>query len=515
MAVTTAPGAPALTQRQIYLVFAGVMTGIFLAALDQTIVNTALTTIIGELGGLDAYTWVGTAYLLTSTAATPLFGKLSDLYGRRQLFQAAIVTFVVGSLACAAAQSMAALVAARALQGIGGGGLIAMAFVVIGDTVSPRERGRYVGFITSVFAVASVAGPLLGGFFVDHLTWRWIFLINVPLGIVALVVTSISLRLPFIRQERKIDYVGASLMVGAVAALVLALSWAADRWGWSDPITLSLLAAAGLATLAFVAWEAHTPEPIMPLRLFRNDTFRAVAPTMFVLGAIIFGATAFLPLFLQGVTGVSPTQSGLLLLPLMTGVTISSILSGRLITRTGRYRWAPILGTALMTIGLVGLCFLDDSGAALALGLVSMLVMGIGFGAVMPTTTLVVQNAVEWHDLGIATSMVAFFRSLGGVVGLAAFGAVLNARIGEQIDPALVRAPREIKRLPDGLREDVLDVLADGITTVFKVAVPLAVVSFVMSLLIKEIPLRDTSPLERGQADAEDARSTFVGIAEP
>jgi EmrB/QacA subfamily drug resistance transporter len=499
VATSMAAGAP-LSRRQIHTIFAGIMTGLTLSALDGTIVNTALTTIVGDLGGLDAYTWIGTSYLLTTTAATPLFGKLSDLYGRRQLFQAAIVTFMIGSLACALAPSMGLLVVARALQGIGGGGLGAMAFVIVGDVVPPRERGRYVGLITSVFAVASVAGPLLGGFFVEHLSWRWIFLVNVPLGVVALVVTTSALRLPFARREHAIDWLGSAALVLAVSALVLALSWSAGHYGWSHPATVGLLVTAAVLTGFFVWWERRAREPILPLRLFGNDTFRVSMPMMLALGAVMFGSAAFLPLFLQGVTGVSPTASGLLLLPLMAGVTVAAIGAGRVTTRTGRYRLWPILGSALGAVGLLGLSFLDDTGRGLAVGIVAMTILGAGLGMIMPTSTLAVQNAVDWQDLGIATSMVTFFRSLGGVVGLAAFGAILNASIDGQIDPALVQAPREIRDLPDDVRATVLDVLADGITTVFKAAVPLMLIALVLACRIREIPLRETAPMQESAA---------------
>ncbi|HWC68588.1 MAG TPA: MDR family MFS transporter [Acidimicrobiales bacterium] len=500
---TSMPAGERLTTRQIHIIFAGILTGLALSALDATIVNTALTTIVGDLGGLDAYTWIGTSYLLTTTAATPLFGKLSDLYGRRQLFQAAILTFMLGSLACGLAPSMGALVLARAVQGIGGGGLNAMAFVIIGDVVPPRERGRYAGFITSVYALASVAGPLLGGFFVDHLTWRWIFLINVPLGIVALVVTTSSLRLPFARRDHAIDWWGAVSLVLAVSLLVLALSWSGEHYGWTHAATLGLLAGSATLTAAFVWWEGRAREPILPLRLFGDDTFRVTMPMMLCLGAVMFGSAAFLPLFLQGVTGVSPTASGLLMVPLMGGVTVAAIGAGKITTRTGRYRLWPILGSALGAVGVLGLCFLDDSGTGLAVALVSMILVGAGFGLIMPTSALAVQNTVAWEDLGIATSMVTFFRSLGGVVGLAAFGAVLNAQIGDRIDPALVQAPREIRDLPDDVQSTVLDVLADAITAVFKTAVPLMLIALVLAFRIREVPLRETSPLQ--QASAADA----------
>jgi EmrB/QacA subfamily drug resistance transporter len=509
----TATTAAPLTQRQIYLVFAGLMTGISLSALDGTIVNTALTTIVGDLGGISSYTWVGIAYLLTSTAATPLFGKLSDLYGRKGLFQAAIITFVGGSLLCGMAQNMAQLVGARALQGVGGGGLMAMAFVIVGDVVPPRERGRYVGFFTSVFALASVAGPLLGGFFVEHLTWRWIFFINVPLGIVALVVTSRALRLPFARQQRAIDWWGAAMLVGSVSTLVLGLAWASERYGWTSAVTLGLLVGSAALTGAFVWWETRAAEPILPLRLFRIHTVAVVVPLALLLGAVMFGATAFMPLFLQGVTGVSPTASGLLLLPLMGGVTITSITTGRITARTGHYRRWPILGTSLGVIGLLMLTQLDDTGVGLAIGLVAMALLGAGMGATMPTSTLAVQNAVEWSDLGVASSLVTFVRSLGGVVGLAAFGAVFTSRISSQIDLELLRQPRLISDLPDGVRQQALDVLADGVTTVFLYSVPLMAGAFVLALLVKELPLRATSPMEQGNAE-QAAGAPVVAFAD-
>jgi EmrB/QacA subfamily drug resistance transporter len=513
-AAMPALGAP-LSKRQLYTVFAGIMTGLGLAALDTNIIGVALPTIVGDLGGLNHIAWVGTAYLLTSTAATPLFGKLSDLYGRRMLFQVAIVTFVVGSLLCGISQTMMQLVLARGLQGIGGGGLFAMAFTIIGDVVPPRERGRYVGFITSVFAAASVAGPLLGGFFVDQLDWRWIFFINVPLGIVALLVTSSALRLPFARREAKVDYVGAGLLVTSVTMLILMATWAGEgTYGWTSPVTLAMGGGSLLVAALFVVWEQRVEEPIVPMRLFGNEVVRVVVPMMVVLGSMMFGASAFMPVFLQAVDGVSATQSGLLLLPLMLGVTISSISTGRITAITGRYKVWPILGTGLALLGTMLLTQLeaDTSRWYTSLGL---LCIGLGFGMVMPTSTLAVQNAVEWRDLGVASSLVTFFRSLGGAVGLAVYGAVFNASITSSgVDERLLQAPGQIQELPPAVGQPVIDALAEAVQRIWVFAVPVMAVGFVLSWFVKELPLRDTSPMQRSTADTgADASASASALA--
>jgi len=492
-----------LTKRQLYTVFGGIMTGLALSALDTNIVGVALPTIVGDLGGLSQIAWVGTAYLLTSTAVTPLFGKLSDLYGRRQLFQVAIATFVVGSLACAVSQSMLQLVLARGIQGVGGGGLMAMAFVIIGDVVPPRERGRYVGLITSVFAVCSVAGPLLGGFFVDRLTWRWIFVINVPLGIVAMVVTTRALRLPFRPERRSIDLVGAALLVAAVTCLILMATWAGEgSYSWGSPVIIGLGAAALLLAAVFVRWEISVEDPIVPMRLFRNDVVRVVVPMMITLGSMMFGASSFLPLFLQAVDGVSATQSGLLLLPLMTGVTIASISTGRITAATGRYKLWPVIGTALAVLGASLLAAGLGPGTSRVYIGGAMLCIGLGFGATMPTSTLAVQNAVDARDMGVASSLVTFFRSLGGAIGLAVYGAIFNARISASgIDERLLQAPSEIRDLPTSEGEPVIRALADAVQFLFVASVPVVAVAFALSWFLREIPLRRTSAMQEGAGE--------------
>ena len=488
------PEAPALSRREILTVFAGLMAGLSLASLDGTAVNTAIATMVADLGGLSAYAWIGTAYLLTSTVSNALFGKLSDIYGRRPMFQAAIVTFVIGSIGCAVAQSMSVLVVSRGIQGIGGGGLMSMAFVIIADTVPPRERGRYVGMITSVFAVASVIGPLVGGFFTEQLSWRWIFLINIPIGIVALIVTSNALRIPFQRRDHAVDWLGSALLTASVTCLILLLSWSSEEYGWTSSLSVILGTVAVVVGVAFVVWEKRATEPVMPLHLFKIDVLRVTVPLVAFAGTIIYGANAFIPLFLQAVTGVSPTNSGLLLIPIMAGVTIASISTGRLTTRSGTYRHWPILGAVSLTVGMVLLSLMSDSGLGMAAALVGMVFVGLGIGGIMPTCTLATQNAVDWKDLGAASAVITFFRSLGGVVGLAAFGALLNSRITGKVDKDLLRAPREIKNIPDvELRERVLEVLSSGLTFLYKIAIPVAIIVVIIATRLPARPLRQTT----------------------
>ena len=351
---TQSPNADgAYSRRQILIIFSGLMAGMSLASLDGTAVNTALATMVADLGGLSAYAWIGTSYLLTSTVANALFGKLSDIYGRKRLFQIAIITFLIGSVGCGVAQSMLTLIVSRGVQGIGGGGLMAIAFVIIGDVVPPRERGRYVGLITSVFAVGSVVGPLMGGFFVEQLNWRWIFFINIPIGIVALVITSRALRMPVQRLDRQVDYLGAALLTGSVTCLILFLSWSSKEYGWGSALSVVLAIAAALQAVGFVQWEKRASEPIMPLHLFRIDVLRVTIPLVTFAGVIIYGANAFIPLYLQAITGYSPTNSGLLLVPIMVGVTLMSISTGRRMAVTGKYKHWPIFGASSLSIGMV------------------------------------------------------------------------------------------------------------------------------------------------------------------
>lgn len=495
---TETSASEGLSKRQIYLVFAGVMAGLALSALDGTIVTTALATIIGELGGIEYYAWVGTAYMLTSTTATPLFGKLSDLYGRRILFQAAIVTFILGSLACGLSQNMWQLVVSRGIQGIGGGGLFSLAFAIIGDVVPPRERGKYVGFITSIFTASSVLGPLIGGFIVDNTSWRWIFFVNLPIGIVALVITDRALRLPFHKLERKIDYLGATLLVVSVTSLLLGLSWTGESYGWTSAPTIALFAASIGTAFVFVSWERRASEPIIPLSMLKIDVVRSVVPMMVLVGAVIFGANTFMPLYLQGVTGVSATNSGLLLVPLAAAVAITATITGRITARTGRYKlWLP-MGSIFAIGGFTMVSFLGTSRGYLYVAMIGSFWIGAGMGAIMPTGTLAVQNAVPMHEMGSASSIVIFVRQLGGAIGLAAYGALLNAQLSGRVDPDIIRVPREIKNLPSPLREDALSGLADSISVVFRSALPLMAIAFLVALTVPGLPLRGATAMNSG-----------------
>lgn len=383
-----APGTPApepavpMSRREVLLAFVSLMLGMFLASLDQTIVATALPTIVGELGGLENLSWVVTAYLLTSTASSPLYGKLSDLYGRKIMFQAAITIFLIGSILSGLSQSMMQLIAFRAVQGIGAGGLIVMALTIIGDILSPRARGRYQGYMGSVFAVSSVGGPLLGGFFVDNLDWRWVFYINLPVGLLALVATARFLHLPLHRQERSIDYLGAVLLVSGVSAALLVTVWGGNQYGWTSPVIVGLaITAVGLLGL-FLFQERRAAEPILPLRLFRNRVFTITSAAGFIVGLAMFGGIIFLPLFLQVVTGVSATDSGLLLVPLMAGILTTSIVSGHRISQHGRYKRYPIAGTSIAAVGLYLLSTMSPDTGTLTVSLY-MIVLGSGLGLVM------------------------------------------------------------------------------------------------------------------------------------
>jgi EmrB/QacA subfamily drug resistance transporter len=495
------------------------MLGLFLAALDQTIVATALPTIVGELGGLSHLSWVVTAYLLTSTASAPLYGKISDLYGRKIVFQFAIVVFLIGSALSGLSQSMGQLIAFRAIQGLGAGGLLVMALTIIGDILSPRERGRYQGYIGAVFAVSSVAGPLLGGFIVDNFDWRWIFYINIPIGLAALFVTGAVLKIPFHRREHAIDYLGAALLVAAVGAALLVTVWGGREYAWGSGLILGLAAMAVALFALFLLQERRAKEPIIPLRLFGNRVFSITSGMGFILGLAMFGGIVFLPLFLQAVLGESATNSGLLLVPLMAGLLTTSIASGRVISRTGRYKRYPIAGTAILTVGLYLLSTMDPE-TSLAIAALYMVVLGMGMGLILQVLVIAVQNAVDTSDLGVATSSATFFRSLGGAFGTALFGAILSSRLltelagmipGGSVND-LTSSPQQIAQLPPEVHEVVVAGLSNAITSVFLAAVPFALVALVLALVLPELPLRETVHAMPASAEGpvllEDLEST-------
>jgi EmrB/QacA subfamily drug resistance transporter len=511
----------------IRLVFAGLMTGLFLAAVDQTVVATALPTIVGELGGLEHLAWIVIAYLLTATASTPLWGKFSDIYGRRQCFQAAIVIFVVGSGLCGLAQSMPQLAIFRAVQGIGGGGLLSLPFIVLGDVLSPRERGKSMGYFTAVMAVSGVGGPLLGGVITDHASWRWIFYINVPFGIVAFVVTGIGLRVQLEPVRRAIDVVGATLLVASVTCLMLATSWTGEEYGWWSSATIALAFTAVLLGVAFVLWERRTAEPVLPLRVFGYPVVAVAAVLSLLTGAVLYSGSVFLALFLQSVQGASATNSGLLLAPMMIGFAVGSTTAGRATTRTGRYKPWVLAGTAVMVAVMAFLSSLSATTPRAQISM-AMVVLGLGVGATIPLINLAAQNAVIPSEIGTTTSTVGFARSIGSTLGIAVFGAVLNARLADGLrsvipvgalppgaDPSeLVRNPTQLEQLPEDLREVAGAALGSAISDVYLVALPLAVLAFLGAWFLRELPLRTVAPITRAQeAPAPSDQLAVSGVS--
>jgi EmrB/QacA subfamily drug resistance transporter len=489
----------------IRLVFGGLMLVMLLAALDQTIVATALPTIVGDLGGLNHISWVVTAYLLAQTVVTPLYGKLGDLYGRKIVLQGALVIFLVGSALCGASQSMAELIAFRALQGLGGGGLMVSAQAAIGDVVSARERGRYSGLFGAVFGLASIAGPLLGGFLTTHASWRWIFYINLPLGILAFFVLAFTLPSKTERRAAKIDYLGITLLAAGLSAIVL-LTTLGQSHGWGSPLIVSLGVVGVLSLAAFVWAERRAAEPVLPMRLFRNRVFVFTSGVGLIIGFALFGSITYLPLFLQVVNGASPTGSGLQLLPLMGGLLITSIGSGQIVTRTGRYKAFPILGTAIMVVGLYLLSLMDVSTKTLQASSY-MFVLGLGLGLVMQILIVAVQNSVDYDDLGVATSGATLFRSIGGSVGTALLGAVFATQLSSNLTDAFGHLgrgnvpgalstgavnPAAIGQLPGPAHDAYLHAFTDSLNTVFLVAAAIGVVAFALSWFIAELPLRET-----------------------
>jgi len=474
-----APRPAAYSHRQILVIMSGLMAGMFLAALDQTIVSTALTTIARDFHHIDLYSWVVTAYLLTSTASTPLYGKISDQFGRKRIFQASIVIFLAGSALSGLSQNMYQLILFRGLQGLGAGGLMTLALAIVGDVIPPRERGRYQGYFGVVFGLSSVIGPLLGGFLVDQASWRWVFYVNLPIGAVALVVINRVLKLDDVRRSSKVDLGGSALLVIGVSLFLVGVQVA----GSAARLTTSSVAYAGAGLVligAFVWWEKRAAEPIVPLHLFSNPVFSVANTLGFVTGAVMFGALIFIPLYLQSVRGVSPTISGLRLLPMLAGLLLTSIGSGNLVSRIGRYKIFVVAGTAILAIGLWLMSGITLTTAAWPLAGM-LFVVGLGLGLFMQILILVVQNALPHSFMGVGTASVTFFRTLGGAIGSAVLGAVLILKekdyaMAHPTSPALTK-----------------HAFVYGMDRAYLYALPVAVVAFLLSFALKEVKLRTST----------------------
>src|SRR4051794_19513719 len=480
MTATSITVPRAAARPSVRLPFAAVVLAMLPAVLDQTILATALPTVAADLGRLTDVSWVVTAYVVAAAAATPLWGKLGDRHGRKRLLEISLALFLATSALCGAAQDITFLIGARIVQGVAAGGLMSLAMAAVGDLVSPRERGRYQGYIAATFAVATVAGPLVGGLLVDHVSWRWVFYVNLPVGLAALAGLRLRLPAPSVdRPTQPLDALGAALLAGATSALMVTCIWGGERYAWDSPAILSLIAGTVLLAAALVVRERRVADPIVPLDLLRTRTVAVASAALFLATAALFAINVFVPLFLQTTTGATPTEAGLLLVPMMLGVTLSTNVAGRAIAATGRYKRFPLAGLALMAAGLGLLAAFagDPSRTATGLGLA---VFGLGFGMVGQVLIVAVQNGVDRRQLGVAMATTSFFRALGGAVGAAALGAVFAARAGSDVADA-----GGVHALTPAARADV----ADAVQTVFVIAAPLAILAFVVVLFLREVPL--------------------------
>ncbi|MFI2236970.1 MFS transporter [Streptomyces chrestomyceticus] len=498
---------PALSRRRTNLVFTTIVLGMLLAALDQTIVSTALPTIVADLGGGGHMAWVVTAYLLAETVATVLVGKFGDLFGRKIIFQVSAVVFVGGSILAGASTSMLMLVVARAVQGVGGGGLMVTAMALIADVIPLRERGKYQGALGAVFGVTTVVGPTLGGLFTDHASWRWCFYVNIPIAIVMVVMAARTV--PVVRAAVRpvIDYIGIVLVALGSSGLVLGLEWGGNEYAWGSPVIIGLFVGSVVLLAAFVFVELRAKEPMLPMHLFRNPVFTVCSVLSFIVGFAMLGAMTYLPTYLQFVDGVSATMSGVRTLPMVAGLLGTSMLSGVVVSRTGRYRVFPIAGTGVMALGLYLMSTMGaDTGAWLES--LYMFVLGLGIGLAMQVLTIAVQNTVDYHELGSATSGVTFFRTLGSSFGTAVFGTLYSNRLDPSLKAALAKSPgvppeaaaspQALHRLPEAQARPVIDAYADTVNHVFQWVVPVALAGFVVAWFLKEVPLRDSARAAAG-----------------
>lgn len=513
MSSTATPGRPATdapSETKILPVFVALMVAMLLSSLDQTILGTALPTIVGELDGVQHMLWVATAYILGATVVMPLYGKLGDLIGRKTLFLVALGIFVVGSVVGGAATSMELLIAGRAIQGVGGGGLMILSTAIIADIVPARDRGKYGGFIGAVFAFSAVVGPLLGGFFTDHLSWRWAFWINLPLGVAAIIVAAVFIKLPRRTHARpNIDVLGTLFIATATTSLVLVTSWGGTEYDWNSPVIISLIALTVTAAALFIWAERRAVEPIIPLGLFRDRNFTLTTIGGLVVGISMFGAIGYMPTFLQIVNGINATESGLLLLPMLAGLLVTSIGSGFLMSKTGRYKWMPIAGAAIIGVALTLFSTMDADTSPLVSG-IFLAVLGLGLGLIVQVLVLIVQNSVPHAMLGTATAANAFFREIGASVGSAIVGSLFVTRLTAALNDSFGGSvpegtnsltPAAINALPPELHDAIADAYANALAPVYLYLVPLMVVTVVLMFFIKEVPLATTVPVMEGMED--------------
>ncbi|RPF45832.1 EmrB/QacA subfamily drug resistance transporter [Streptomyces sp. Ag109_G2-6] len=522
-AVKQAAQAEEVKPRSVRVVLMALMIAMLLAMLDNMIIGTAMPTIVGELGGLEHLSWVVTAYTLATAASTPIWGKVGDMYGRKGSFLTSIVIFLIGSALSGMAQDMGQLIGFRAIQGLGAGGLMVGVMAIIGDLIPPRERGKYQGMMAGVMALAMIGGPLVGGTITDHMGWRWSFYINLPLGAVALAMVSAVLHLPKKKAQGKIDYLGAALLTVAITSTVLVTTWGGTEYSWGSGEIIGLIVAGVLAIAAFLWAETKAAEPVMPLHIFRSRNFTLMSVIGFLVGFAMFGGVLYLPLFQQAVQGASATNSGLLLLPMLLSMMVVSLVAGRITTSTGKYKVFPIVGGALMVVGLFLLATMDTGTTRLVSGLY-MAVLGAGLGFLMQITMLVAQNSVDMKDMGVASSSATLFRTLGGSFGVALMGSLFTSRVtdtmSERLGPQAARAAgsaqldaASLAKLPEAVRDAYQHAVAAGTHSAFLLGAAIAVLGFALAWFVKEVPLRGAGPAQAGGANAKAAASPADSLA--